>query len=104
MRFLRRECRTDMDAGTLIRILNGRDPQWLYKVLTEERTRSGWWLLPNWMWTRRFLYHRSLRKVLLLPVTLMAFLVDLYVFLQANLELQRGRFLHYPAKSEGALP
>ena len=62
---------------------------------------KGWWLIPSFILTRRF---RSVlakpfpKFLILLPLSAIAFLVDLALSLQANLELHKDKQVGYWGK------
>ncbi|HEY9630750.1 MAG TPA: glycosyltransferase [Coleofasciculaceae cyanobacterium] len=89
------------DVGLLIRQFNEEEPDWLGQKIQTAIVEKGWWLIPQSTLTQRFtsLQHQRLPKLLvLLPLTIAAFLVDLVLAIQANLELHQGKGLGYWGK------
>jgi len=81
-----------VDAGSLIKLKNEQDPLWLDNLITSSVKKSGWWAIPNWLVLRRLqsLRNQPLEKALLLfPMFIIAFFVDLILCLQANYQLHR---------------
>lgn len=88
------------EAGIYIAKKNSEEPYWL-SDLVESATTHRRWLIPRFILARRFLSlaNKPLHKsVALLPLTLVAFLTDLYLSIQANQSLHRGTALRYREK------
>lgn len=88
-------------AGSLIKKLNEEDPDWLGECVQKMTIVEGWWLIPPFILARRFqsLRYKSFGKVILLfPLSICAFLIDLMLALQANFELHQGSDLGYWGK------
>jgi glycosyltransferase involved in cell wall biosynthesis len=89
------------DKGLLIKQRNEKDPLWLNKVIQTAIDEKGWWLIPQSILTRRFksLLNQPPQKViLLLPLAVIAFMVDLMLSSQANLDLHQGTGVRYWGK------
>lgn len=88
------------EAGIYIAEKNSEKPCWL-SDLVEAATTHRRWLIPRFILSRRFLslankpWHKA---VAFLPLTLAAFLTDLYLAIQANQSLHRGTALGYREK------
>jgi len=84
------------DVSLLIRQRNEQDPFWLNKLVQTAIKTKGWWLIPKFILTRRFqslAYKPFLKSILLFPLVMVAFIVDLFLSFQVNLEMQnRGGF------------
>lgn len=81
------------DAGSLIKQRNEQDPLWLNKLIQAAVKEKGWWLISLFILIRRFqsLLHKPLQKaILLFPLATMAFMADLVLSFQANLEIHQG--------------
>lgn len=88
-------------AGLFIKQRNEQDPLWLGKVIQAAIAEKGWWLIPQFVLIRRFksLSNKPLLKaILLLPVAVIAFLADLLLSFQANIELHRKEEIGYWSK------
>jgi glycosyltransferase involved in cell wall biosynthesis len=87
-------CRT-LDAGTLIRRQNDRDPRWIDKLIQDGKQAKGWWLLHSSQTFRRFsdlMQHPSYRQRLQrLPIAAAASIADWAVFWRANQALHQSR-------------
>lgn len=92
---LRLHCAQKQDVGLLIKSRNEQDPLWLDKLVRANVEDKDWWVIPEWIVLRRWRSLRSLplqKAILLLPVLIMAFIVDLLLCFQANYKLhQWGR-------------
>ena len=89
------------NAGLLIKRKNEQDPLWIAKIIQKAITEKGWWLIPRFVLIRRFLslLNKPLHKaILLLPVAIIAFIADLVLSFQANIELHRGGEIGYWSK------
>jgi glycosyltransferase involved in cell wall biosynthesis len=89
------------NAGLFIKQKNEQDPLWIAKIIQKAITEKGWWLIPRFVLIRRFLslLNKPLHKaILLLPVAIIAFIADLVLSFQANIELHRGREIGYWSK------
>ncbi len=87
-------------AGTYIMQNNLKNPQWLSHLLQTAAARRRW-LIPRFILTRRFssLNNKPWYKAaVLFPLTLAAFLTDLYLAMQVNQELHQGSGLEYWGK------
>lgn len=88
-------------AGLFIKQKNEQDPLWLDKLIQTAIAKKGWWLIPQFVLIRRFqsLSNKPLLKaILLFPVAVIAFIADLLVSLQANIELHRRGKIGYWSK------
>jgi glycosyltransferase involved in cell wall biosynthesis len=77
---------------------NEQDPIWLNKLVETVIEKKGGWLVPKFILIRRFesLFNTSLIKVILLfPLALTAFILDLWLSIQVNFELQRNKGINY---------
>lgn len=98
-------CNAQMDAGKLIERRNQQDPLWLRQLIEKALSEKGWWVIPRPFLFRRFQrlrHHPPLKAALRLPVAAIAFLADLLVFFQANLELRGGGGMGYWGKHQGS--
>ena len=94
-------CNDHQDAGTLIKQRNEEDPLWLNQLIQTSMTEKGWWLIPRFILTRRFqsLFHKPLPKaILLFPLAITAFCVDLIISVQANFDIHQGKATGYWGK------
>lgn len=79
---------------------NQQNPRWLNELVMAQ-TRRRRWLLPRSMLTRRFVSLADkplLGAILMLPIAIAAFLVDLWLACLANRDLHRGVALKYWGK------
>lgn len=91
---LQAKCNQLQDAGSLIKSRNDQDPFWLDKLITTRVKEKGWWVIPKWLLLRRLqsISNRPLKKaILLLPVSVIAFFLDLLLCFQANYQLHRWK-------------
>jgi glycosyltransferase involved in cell wall biosynthesis len=92
-------CDRKLDAGTLVRRQNERDPQWILTLIQDGKQAKGWWLLHPSHTFRRFSHLRqipSLRtKLQRLPIATAASIADWSVFWRANRAVHRGQGLGY---------
>jgi len=89
------------DTGSWIKQRNEQDPLWLNKLIQKAIKEKGWWLIPKFTLIRRFksLWQKPPHKaILLLPLATIAFMVDLLLSFQANLELHQGAGMGYWGK------
>ncbi|NEQ67141.1 MAG: glycosyltransferase [Symploca sp. SIO2D2] len=89
------------DAGLWIKQRNEQDPLWLNKLIQNAIQKKGWWLIPKFTLIRRFksLWQKPPHKaILFFPLAMTAFLVDLLLSFQANLELHQGSGMGYWGK------
>ena len=87
-------------AGQYIRDRNQENPRWLHDLVDKE-TQHRRWLLPPFMLTRRFVSLSGkpvLTAILMLPVAIAAFLVDVWLACLANRDLHQGVALKYWGK------
>ncbi|EDX87802.1 hypothetical protein S7335_5512 [Synechococcus sp. PCC 7335] len=81
----------------LIRLRNQADPIWIDRLIQARVAQKGWWIIPKELLLRRFQSFRYvglLKKLLLLPVSILAFGADLIVCIQVNSNLhQRSQHL-----------
>lgn len=85
-------------AGLLIKNCLENDPDWYGKYINNEIRNRGWWVLPRGMLFRRFATLRNMplqNKLKKMPLALLAFLFDLWVFLVANNRLKKGRAIGF---------
>lgn len=86
------------EAGLFIKEKNQQEPLWVQRLIKKSLLQNHWWLIPNYILTRRIksLFDKSLfQSLLFLPVSLLSFLLDLVLSLQANWELQQGEKIGY---------
>lgn len=90
-------------AGTYIMRNNREDPQWLSNLIQITAANQRW-LIPRFILIRRFVSLADkpwYKAIVLLPLSLAAFLADLYLAIQANQDLHRGSALgHWGEKPE----
>jgi glycosyltransferase involved in cell wall biosynthesis len=83
----------------LIKQRNEQDPIWLNKLVqTAIDKKEGSWLIPRFILTRRFesLFNKSLIKaILLFPFAFTVFILDLWLSIQVNFELQENKGINY---------
>lgn len=99
--YLQENCNEQHEVNSLIKYKNDQDPLWVSQVIHTTISKKGWWLIPPEMVFRRFqsLRHKPMHKaILLLPLAVSAFFVDLLVLFQANYELRLGEGLGYRGK------
>jgi glycosyltransferase involved in cell wall biosynthesis len=85
----------EKDAGELIRERNEREPGWYGELIRAHVVRSGWWVMPRGVVTRRWKYLRHLppiRRVAYAPLAALAVAIDLVVHLDANRLIRKGRW------------
>lgn len=93
---LRSQVNFQQDLPSLIKQRNEEDSAWLSKLLQKQIQQQGWWLIPRFFFSRRFssLSNKTLSKaILFFPLALIAFFLDLWLSLQANLQLHQGKGL-----------
>jgi len=104
--YLWANCNQSQDAGSLVKFNNDQQPDWLKKIVEQAFDKRNWWLIPRWMMFRRFsdLQQQPLLKIILkLPITVIAFLVDQFVFVLVNQELHtKDRGLGYWQKNDAS--
>lgn len=92
-------CNRKLDAGTLIRRQNDRDPEWILKLIQDGKQAKGWWLLHPSHTFRRFADLRQIpswrTKLQRLPIAAAALIADWSVFWRANRAVHRGQGLGY---------
>lgn len=94
-------CDHRQDAGMLIKLRNQEDPIWVDRLIQTRVAQKGWWIIPKELLLRRFQSLRYVafpKKLLLLPVSLLAFGADLIVCIQVNSNLHR-RSQHLVSKA-----
>lgn len=99
--YLRENCNEQQDVTSLIKDKNNQDPLWVSQLIQTMASKKGWWLMPPELLFRRFhnLRHKPVYKaILLFPLAVIAFFVDLLVLFRANYELQMGDGLGYRGK------
>ncbi|BAU62810.1 hypothetical protein STA3757_01610 [Stanieria sp. NIES-3757] len=83
------------EAGLFIKEKNQQEPLWVQGLIKKSLLQNQWWLIPNYIIIRRIksLLDKSVFQALLfLPISLLSFMLDLVLSLQANCELkQRGK-------------
>lgn len=85
---------SDADAGEIIRRNNEADPEWYRKLIRAHVERSGWWVMPKGVLTRRLRYLRNLsvaKAVLMAPAALVGAGVDVVTHVAANRMIRAGR-------------
>ena len=93
------------EASQYIHRCNQENPFWFHELVAAEAQHRRW-LIPRLILTRRFvsLSQKSLVKaILMLPVAIAAFLVDVWLAYLANRDLHRGIALKYWGKP-GTVP
>ena len=101
---LRRLGLTGPAAGNYIRDRNQENPRWLHE-LVEKAAQQHRWLLPPFIFTRRFASLSAkpvLSALLMLPMAIAACLVDTWLAYLANRDLHRGVALKYWDKPSAA--
>jgi glycosyltransferase involved in cell wall biosynthesis len=96
--YLWANCHAGQTAGALIQRNNQQDPDWLKNLFQDAIAKSGSWIVPKDFVFRRFNLLQNLplfKKILRLPIALIAFFVDLWVCWQANQILRSGGGLGY---------
>lgn len=81
-------------AGYLIKELNQNKPNWYKDFITNNIKNRGYWVLPRGMFLRRLYYLKNLniKNILYrIPLFLVSFIFDLYVFFKANSKLKSGQ-------------
>lgn len=104
-KYLQSNCNSQLDAGLLVKDLNAKDPLWASKLIQESIPKSSQWVIPTHFLLRRFRnlrFYPLFKALLKLPVAGLAFLVDIYIFFQANQELLNQGKMTYWGKSEKA--
>jgi len=79
-------------VGLLIKSRNEQDPLWLDKLVRENVAEKSWWVIPQLLVLRRWQSLRRLppmKAIVLLPILIMAFIVDLLLCFQANQQLHQ---------------
>jgi glycosyltransferase involved in cell wall biosynthesis len=93
--YLRATCNRKLDAGTLVRRQNQRNPQWMLTLIQDGKQAKGWWLLHSSHTFRRFseLHQQSSiwAKIQRLPIVAVASLADWLVFWRANRAVHQGQ-------------
>ncbi|MES2949399.1 MAG: glycosyltransferase family 2 protein [Pseudomonadota bacterium] len=85
-------------AGEFIRSQLVKNPKWYESVLNNQIANRGWWVLPRGMLFRRFdaLNGKPLvRKISRLPITLIAFCLDIPVFIAANRTIKKRQAIGF---------
>lgn len=101
--YLSANCNSQLDAGSLIKQRNEENPLWLHEIIQTAVSEKGWWVIPNWLVFRRWRslqYKGPLKAIILIPVVAIAFLADLLICYQANLELKSGGGMGYWGKTQ----
>lgn len=96
--YLWKNCHSEQTAGSLIRLRNYQDPNWLNYLLQEAVAKQGWWVISPDFYLRRWRGLRSYpmaKKILRLPLVIVASLADWLVCVQANSALKRGEGIGY---------
>lgn len=91
----------NQDAGLIIKERNEQNSLWLDQLIQTSVSKKGWWFISPFILTRRFqslLNYPFPKIILLLPLSAIAFLLDLMVSIQANLELHKGKKVGYWGK------
>lgn len=89
---LKTNCNRQQDVGSFVKLRNEQDPLWLNRLIQTTVAHKGWWVVSQWLLLRRFISLRNAplyKAVFLLPISCIAFLVDLLVCFQANSELHK---------------
>jgi glycosyltransferase involved in cell wall biosynthesis len=83
---------TKQSAAALCQEWDQQNPQWVKQLIRTKRRNQSGWLVPSAFWRRRFinLGHQPLfKRLFLLPLAMLAMLVDLFVLYAANRELSK---------------
>jgi glycosyltransferase involved in cell wall biosynthesis len=89
------------NIGKLIKQRNEQNYMWLNELIQAKIAEKGWWVIPKFILMRRFLSLKDKpigKLIILFPLALAAFCVDLLLSVQANLELHQGKGLVYWGK------
>jgi glycosyltransferase involved in cell wall biosynthesis len=92
------ECTPDRNAMALIRKWQQHDRDWLPRYIESQVQTRGWGLLPRPWWTRRWSGLRKLplgRRLLRVPVAVIATAMDALIFIAAIRDVRRGRAFRY---------
>jgi glycosyltransferase involved in cell wall biosynthesis len=92
------QCRPDRPAGSLIAQNNAENPMWVADLIQQGIKTQGWWLIHESLLLRRFrnLQRYPIGKALLrLPLAILAFGADLWVFVRANQAIHQGKGIGY---------
>ncbi|ESA37262.1 glycosyl transferase family 2 [Leptolyngbya sp. Heron Island J] len=90
--YLKASNRIGEDLSLVIQKNNDSNPDWVANLVRTRVSSMGRWVIPNWFLYRRFksLKNYSLFKLFwMLPIALMAFLVDMFISTLANSALHR---------------
>jgi glycosyltransferase involved in cell wall biosynthesis len=96
--YLRQRCHKKLTAGTIIGQMNQERHFWLNDFVRNDLAKKNWWIIPISIVFRRYssLKSHSLFKALLrIPLAILAFIVDLSVFIRANNKLHRHTITNY---------
>ncbi len=91
-------CNEQLTAGMLIAKMNSENHFWLNDFVKNFIPKRSWWIIPISLVFRRYraLKNHSLFKALLrIPIATLAFVVDLSVFIRANITLHRKVITNY---------
>ena len=89
------------NMGQIVKNKNEQNQRWLQDLIQAKTAEKGWWLIPRLILIRRFLSLKNKpihKSILLFPLALTAFLIDLLIAIQANWELHEGKGLIYWGK------
>ncbi len=86
------------NIGQLIRQRNEQNSHWVNDLIQTRIAEKGWWLIPRFILIRRFLSLQNKpigKSVLLFPLALASFFLDLILSIKANFDLSKGYGLNY---------
>jgi glycosyltransferase involved in cell wall biosynthesis len=92
---------SDQPLGEYIRTRNENEPDWVSSVYRANTYKAdqGWtWFIPAWLFFRRFKLFRNksiIKRVILAPAVLFASVIDWFVFVLANHDLNRKAYQSY---------
>ena len=96
--YLREKCNKGQTAGALIAKMNQENRLWLNDFVKDSLADKGWWVIPIFLVFRRFRSlknHSLLNAVLRVPISTLAFIVDLNIFIRANKKLKSEIIVNY---------
>ena len=96
--YLRKKCSKGKTAGTLIAKMNQEKQLWLNGFVKHNLANKGWWVIPIFLVFRRFRSlknHSLLNACLRVPISTLAFIVDLLIFIRANQKLKSEIIANY---------
>jgi glycosyltransferase involved in cell wall biosynthesis len=91
-------CSPELKAGALIKMNNEKNPLWVEELIQQSIVEKQGWVIPPVFLFRRwrnFKNYSPIKKLIRFPITIMAFLADWIIFIQANNEIKEGRSIGY---------